>query len=199
MAQATNDFQLQMVGKIQSLSTLRSFYLGGEFQHCRFQIDDKVLKMVIWDTVGQERYRSINKAFYRGAKGAFLVHDLSTPLHEEELDYWLSEFKMHADEGCIVILVGNKLDLVTEEEIDPKLIEYAKANNLFLANLSAWTGKNVKETLDILVHNLYDQFYKDYVKPPVDSMIFSTTDRIPYPNKSILTVNPKKKKECCKA
>ena len=49
--------------------------IGVEFSHKQFLIDNHKIKAQIWDTAGQERYKAITKAYYKGAKGAFIVYD----------------------------------------------------------------------------------------------------------------------------
>ena len=60
---------------------------------------------------GQERYRAITSAYYRGAVGALLVYDISKRLTFENVERWLKELRTHADPSIVVMLVGNKCDL----------------------------------------------------------------------------------------
>lgn len=60
---------------------------------------------------GQERYRAITSAYYRGAVGALLVYDISKAVTYENVERWLNELRDHADSNIVIMLVGNKSDL----------------------------------------------------------------------------------------
>jgi GTPase SAR1 family protein len=67
---------------------------------------------------GQEKYRSIAKTLYRDADGALLLFDLTRRNTFENCAQWLEEFKLSSKEGCAMLVVGNKLDLI---QADPSL------------------------------------------------------------------------------
>jgi len=75
--------------------------------------DQKKIKAQIWDTAGQERYRAITNAYYRGALGAILVFDVTRKTSFDNIPRWLRELRDHANKDIVLILVGNKSDLVT--------------------------------------------------------------------------------------
>jgi len=75
--------------------------------------DHKKIKAQIWDTAGQERYRAITNAYYRGALGAILVFDVTRKTSFDNIPRWLRELRDHANKDIVLILVGNKSDLVT--------------------------------------------------------------------------------------
>jgi len=60
---------------------------------------------------GQERYRAITSAYYRGAVGALLVYDIAKHQTYENVQRWLKELRDHADQNIVIMLVGNKSDL----------------------------------------------------------------------------------------
>ncbi|KAB2579648.1 putative secretion related gtpase protein [Lasiodiplodia theobromae] len=73
--------------------------------------DQKHMKLSIWDTAGQETYKSITRSYFRGASGALLVFDISRRATFESVTEWLHDLRQIAEEGIVVILVGNKADL----------------------------------------------------------------------------------------
>ena len=107
--------------------------IGVEFATRSIQVDSKTVKAQIWDTgsflscllhplvppyhpltispAGQERYRAITSAYYRGAVGALLVYDIAKHLTYENVERWLKELRDHADSNIVIMLVGNKSDL----------------------------------------------------------------------------------------
>lgn len=69
------------------------------------------MKAQIWDMAGQERYRAITSAYYRGAVGALLVYDITRQITFENVERWLKELREHGDQSIVITLVGNKSDL----------------------------------------------------------------------------------------
>ena len=85
--------------------------IGVEFGSFGIKIDGKVLKMQIWDTAGQESYKSVTRVFYRGAHFVFLTYDITRDETFNDMVDWHSEVKQHASEDVRVYLVGNKSEL----------------------------------------------------------------------------------------
>ena len=76
--------------------------------------DGGTIKTQIWDTAGQEKYRSITSAHYRKAVGALLVYDVTKEKTFESIKRWLEEIRQHADRDIVLMLVGNKVDITNE-------------------------------------------------------------------------------------
>lgn len=126
--------------------------IGVEFATRSIQVDNKTIKAQIWDTgnlysnlAGQERYRAITSAYYRGAVGALLVYDISKHGTYENVSRWLKELRDHADGNIVIMLVGNKSDLrhlkaVPTEEAK----QFATENNLSFIETSALDSSNVE-------------------------------------------------------
>ena len=81
----------------------------------------------IWDTCGQEKFRSLTKSYFREAHGILLVYDVSDRKSFEDLDYWINEIKDGATENSSVLLVGNKIDL-------PRVISNQEGNDFAIKN-----------------------------------------------------------------
>ena len=84
--------------------------IGVEFGSYGLKLEDKMIKMQIWDTAGQESYKSVTRIFYRGAHCVFLTYDISRNETFEALGDWLKEVRQHAAEDVMIYLVGNKAD-----------------------------------------------------------------------------------------
>ena len=85
--------------------------IGVEFGSKTIELDGQSIKLQIWDTAGQENFRSITRSYYRSAIGALLVYDITrkeTFLHVQK---WLEEVKNNSSRQIVVILIGNKKDL----------------------------------------------------------------------------------------
>ncbi|KAI9689324.1 MAG: hypothetical protein M1822_009975 [Bathelium mastoideum] len=78
----------------------------------------KHMKLSLWDTAGQETYKSITRSYFRGASGALLVFDITRRATFHSVTAWLHDLRQIAEEGIVVVLVGNKLDLATSSTVD---------------------------------------------------------------------------------
>ncbi|PKI71464.1 hypothetical protein CRG98_008137 [Punica granatum] len=85
--------------------------IGVEFGARMITIDSKPIKLQIWDTAGQESFRSITRSYYRGAAGALLVYDITRRETFNHLASWLEDARQHANANMTIMLIGNKCDL----------------------------------------------------------------------------------------
>jgi small GTP-binding protein len=85
--------------------------IGVEFLTKISEIKGKKIKLQIWDTAGQEKYKAITNSFYCNSNAALIVFDLSIKETFERVDYWVKEVKKYTREDIILILIGNKSDL----------------------------------------------------------------------------------------
>ena len=88
--------------------------VGVEFGSFLVKIEDKVLKLQIWDTAGQESFRSITKIFYRGAHAAVISYSVAKRDSFEHLETWLNEVRSSCSPQVIPFLIGNKADMKQE-------------------------------------------------------------------------------------
>ena len=121
--------------------------IGVEFSSKSIEIEGKIAKLQSWDTAGEERYRAITSAYYRGAIGALLLYDITDPNTFGNLKKWISEIHENADSSVVVMLVGNKLDLEEHRAVSTdEGAAFAKDNNFFFIETSGKDGTNVNET-----------------------------------------------------
>jgi len=118
--------------------------IGVEFGHRVVEMDDQRVKLQIWDTAGQEAFRSITRAYYRGATGALLVYDIGRRSTFEHLAQWLMDARQHAQPNMVIILIGNKSDLERREVTHEEGAWFARQNGLYFLEASAKTGSNVE-------------------------------------------------------
>ncbi|CAG0898603.1 unnamed protein product, partial [Darwinula stevensoni] len=120
------------------------------------QVDGTIIKAQLWDTGGQERYRAIIPAYYRGAVGALLVYDITRSSTYRNAEIWLKELRDAVGGNIAIMLVGNKRDLrhlraVSTEEAKA----FAKENNLFFIETSAFDDTNVRAAFLNLLTEIY--------------------------------------------
>lgn len=125
--------------------------LGVEFGTRSISIEEKPIKLQIWDTSGQESFRSITRSFYRRADAVILVFDLTARHTFDNCTHWLEEIKQNSSSDVAIFLAGNQADLISTQS---ESIEITEAEALELVNkhqlcgyleTSAKTGENVEQ------------------------------------------------------
>lgn len=110
------------------------------------QINEKNIKLQIWDTAGQESFKSITRAYYRGAAGALLVYDITRRDTFTHLTRWLEEVRQHGNPDMVIMLIGNKNDLEQRRQVSFDEGErFARENGLIFMETSAKTAYNVED------------------------------------------------------
>ncbi|CDZ97763.1 ras-domain-containing protein [Phaffia rhodozyma] len=118
--------------------------IGVEFQSRTIPIGEKRVKLQLWDTAGQERFRSVTRSYYRGAAAAILVYDITRRSSFTNLSRWLADARALASPHLKVVLVGNKLDMEEEREVDTlEASRWAEENDVIHLETSSLTGANV--------------------------------------------------------
>ena len=82
--------------------------IGVDFKIKTIEIDGRRIKLQIWDTAGQEAFRSITRSYYRGAAGALLVYDITRRDTFNHLTTWLEDARQHSNSNMVIMLIGNK-------------------------------------------------------------------------------------------
>jgi len=107
----------------------------------------KSLLLDVWDTAGQEKYRSLTKFFYKDAKVAILVYDITRQSSFDSLtNYWYKEVKEHGPENIVLGIAGNKCDLYEQEEVNENQArEFAQSIGAIFALTSAQNNSGINE------------------------------------------------------
>ena len=136
--------------------------IGFEFFSFFLKINNQVIKLQIWDTCGQEVYRSLISNFYRNSSVAILVYAINDEKSFEDLDVWNKQIKTHASPDCKIFLIGNKADLENERKISYEQGKKCKENNKFdlFMETSAKTGLNAQKVFITAAKELYLQNLK---------------------------------------
>lgn len=101
-------------------------------------INKKKIKLNVWDTIGQEKYRSLSKLFLNETQIVILVYSIDDSKSFKELDYWSDLYKEQLGDEILLGIVGNKIDLYTNQEVSENQgKEYAEQHNGIFAQLSA--------------------------------------------------------------
>ena len=136
--------------------------VGFEFFTFNVKMCEKVIKLQIWDTCGQELYRSLITNFYRNSSLAIMVYAINDKATFENIEMWLRELRTHSNPDAKVFLIGNKVDLEKEREVTTEQGEsYCKQNkiDLFMES-SAKTGLNTQNIFLKAAELLFDNYNK---------------------------------------
>jgi len=129
--------------------------VGFEFFSFMVKINDKILKLHIWDTCGQELYRSLVANFYKNCSLAILVYAIDDKESFKNLSLWLKDLKLNSNPDAKMILIGNKCDLEEERKVSKEEGEnLAKKYGISFYETSAKTGANVQEAFTESLKNL---------------------------------------------
>jgi Ras-related protein Rab-1A len=132
--------------------------VGFEFYCFNVKIDGKVVKLQIWDTCGQEAYRSLIKNFYRNASLAIIVYSVEDLNSFNDINIWLKQVKSYGIPSCKIFLIGNKIDTDNREVT---LEQGLKCKNDFFFDCfmetSAKEGINTKELFVNCATILYEE------------------------------------------
>ena len=140
----------------------------------------KSVKLQIWDTVGQDRFRAITKNYYKAAHGIILIYDVIDRRTFESIRNWVSQIRQEDSEKITIYLVANKIDKEDERKVEKEEGEnLAKELGLPFIEVSAKDGINVDEIFEDLV----ERIYKNYGDDPQSAIKLSL-------------FKPKKKKKC---
>ena len=121
---------------------------GVEFEFKTVEVDGKSVKLQLWDTAGQEKFRSISRAYFRNAEGVLLVFSVTDRQSFSDVDGWLNDAKSLCAQDANIIIIGNKTDLAEKRLISTsEASQYAEERKVMYMETSAKTGENVNEAL----------------------------------------------------
>ena len=137
----------------------------------------------------------MTSAYFKGAKGAFIVYDITRKQSFESVDKWLNDLRATADKKLTVIIIGNKCDLENNREVTKEQgEEKAKSNNVAFMETSALSGENITKAFDQMINEVFKKCH-DELESDGDLDIVGGSQDI-----NLDKTKPKddgKKKKCC--
>ena len=164
-------------------STLTSSFISKNIT-----INKKNYQLEIWDTAGQEIYKSLTKIFIMDSKIVIFVYDITNEISFEELDYWIKTVKDILGESPIYAIFGNKKDLYLNEKVDEE--EARKKAEEIGAYFKLTSAKTERENINIYLIDLVNEYINKNIKK-------STSISHKEDSFSLQSKNERKKKGCC--
>ena len=156
--------------------------IGLDYKLKYVQLDTgETIKVQLWDTAGQDRYRTIAKNYYKGSHGILLLYDVTKSSSFENIREWIKDIREEVYEKAIIFLIGNKIDKKDQIKIKTEEGEkLAEEFNIPFFEASAKSGENVDE--------IFKALYKKISEVYVD---------IQQEGGRKLSIKNKKNKKCC--
>ena len=137
--------------------------IGVEFGAKNLDIGNKKVRLQIWDTAGQENYRSITRAYYKNSVCSILVYDISNRESFEHISSWVEDCLAQSPKTVFMVLVGNKSDLDHKRQVSfEEGKEMAKNNNMIFFETSAKTGENVDKIFEESAKEIFKKINEGY-------------------------------------
>jgi small GTP-binding protein len=139
---------------------------GVSYSKIEYYYENKILNLDLWDTAGQEKYRSLGKHFYKDSFIVLLVYDVTLRQSFENLKkIWLEDITNFGEEYKVLAIVGNKCDLYEKEVVsEEEARQFAKENDAIYMNVSAKKGTNIKELFNACFQKYLDPNFQVNIK-----------------------------------
>jgi len=142
-------------------STTHIATIGVDFKYKTVDCDGKRIKLQIWDTAGQEKFRSIVQTYYKGAMGIILMYAINDRKSFKNIETWMKEVQNNAAKGVVVLLIGNKSDLTTRVVEESEGKKLAEKYGVKFFETSAKDGVNIEEAFYELAREIKTRITND--------------------------------------
>ena len=166
---------------------------GASYSQKYLEIGDKKIILDLWDTAGQEKFRSLGKHFYKDAYIVCLVYDITSADSFKDLkEKWYKDLQQFGEKYSIIAVVGSKSDCYEQEQVpEDEARNYANSINAIYMLTSAKTGDNI--------NNLFDTLVRAYLGPEFSKKVEEMkSEKGEFTKVTTSTAKQeKKKKNCC--
>ena len=151
--------------------------VGMNFQQKFIEINGDTIKLAIWDTAGQEKFRTLTRQFYRNVDGAILVYDITEKNTLENLEnIWIPELISSVSSSVQMILVGNKSDLKDDPEYSSNIISTEEGMNCARKNATLFVEASAKSSEG--VKNAFEELVLRLIQMPRGEKVINSTINI---------------------
>ena len=141
------------------------FTIGVEFGAKTISVNNRVIKLQIWDTAGQEQFRAVTRSYYRSSAAALVIFDTTRKETFRSVARWVEDVRNNSNKDVVLVLIGNKVDLVQERMVSRN--EAAKLSQDFgmlYLQTSALRQDNVERAFVWPAGNILDRIEGGYIK-----------------------------------
>jgi Ras-related protein Rab-1A len=156
--------------------------IGVDFKIKTIDLDNNIIKLQIWDTVGQERFRTITSSYYRGTHGVFIIFDLTDLDSYNNIAKWLDEIYQNCI-GVQIFIIGTKADLHDKRVVTQNMIDLIKQKFNYI-EISALTGKNISQAFYELSYQIKNSTIGNFTKNKLNNI-------------NLQEIKPIKSSNCC--
>lgn len=143
--------------------------IGVDFKIRTVTLNNKQVKLQIWDSAGQERFRTLTTAYYRSAHGILLVYDVNDRETFFHIENWLQEVSRYAASDVNRVLVGNKCDILNKREVEYETARiYAEKLGVSFTEASAKDRTNIDKVFNIMARELVAKLGENRDATPVE-------------------------------
>lgn len=150
---------------LEKFDTLYKATIGGAYLQKEVALKSgEILKLHVWDTSGQERFRAMTSLYYKGAAGAILTYDITNKESLEKLGYWIEQLKNEIEEENFVFtLAGNKMDLEDKRMVNfQEGKKFASDHDIpIFCETSAKTGMGIKDLFQQMAEKIGEGLKKN--------------------------------------
>jgi len=170
--------------------------IGVDFLMKSLIINGKTVKLQLWDTAGQEKYKSMVSSYYRGANVALIIFDLTNHISFDALPSWIENYYKNGPEQKNIILIGNKKDLEVERQVTQEEAEtFAETNNMIYFETSAKDGENIDYVFNYAAEKLLE-FYSGNNEAILKRQLTPNNEK-QINNFQDVRIEEQTKKKCC--
>ena len=162
--------------------------IGVDFKTKQIELDDRLIKMQIWDTAGHEKFRTITTSYYKSAHAIIILYDITQKASFDHIRNWITEIDKFGKQGVLKVIVGNKLDMENNRKITKEAAENLSLKyGIKLWEVSAKDNTNIEEMFLDTIKTLLEK----------NSKIISEGSSIANNIQLNKNVKNKKSKKCC--
>ena len=140
--------------------------IGLDFQSKNVTIHDQDVRLILYDTAGQEKFRSLIPMYIREAQIILLIYDITDRESFDSMPKWIQEVLQVKNSEAVFVLIGNKIDLEDKRQISSEEgKKFAEENNFIFQEVSAKTGDNFEKLFEVQIfEGVYNKFKKEFDK-----------------------------------
>ena len=162
--------------------------IGVDFKTKQIDLDDRLIKLQIWDTAGHEKFRTITTSYYKSAHAIIILYDITQKASFDHIRNWITEIDKFGKQGVLKVIVGNKLDMENNRKITKEAAEnLALKYGIKLWEVSAKDNTNIEEMFLDTIKTLLEK----------NSKIISEGSSMVTNIQLNKNVKNKKNKKCC--